>query len=210
MLATLLGSETRARILRLLLTREGPPFHVRELVRGAAIGSSGVQRELARLAAIGLIAIEPGTGGRRVVRLAEASPLLDPLRRLLAADEPAVAGSAVSGGDAVAAAVTARVNPHVRDRLPALVAACSRAGAERLVLFGSATEPDAGVRPHDIDLLVRLGGPDEGRGARYFSLVRELERVSGLPVDLVEDEGLANPYLRAEIERSGVVVHEAA
>ncbi len=53
MLATLLGSETRARILKLLLGRDDPPFHVRELVREAAIGSSGVQRELTRLAGSG-------------------------------------------------------------------------------------------------------------------------------------------------------------
>ncbi len=53
-------------------------------------------------------------------------------------------------------------------------------------------------------------GPTRARGARYFSLVRELERVSGLPVDLVEDEGLGQSLLRAEIDRDGVVILEAA
>ena len=78
------------------------------------------------------------------------------------------------------------------------------------MLFGSATQPDASDAPRDLDVLVRLGGPLEGRATRYFELRRELERASGLPVDLVEEEAVTNPYLRDEIERTGVVILEAA
>jgi predicted nucleotidyltransferase len=59
-------------------------------------------------------------------------------------------------------------------------------------------------------VLVRLSGPLEGRATRYFELRRALEHASGLPVDLVEEEAVTNPYLRDEIERTGVVIIEAA
>ncbi len=77
-------------------------------------------------------------------------------------------------------------------------------------MFGSATDLESDVAPRDLDVLVRLGGPLEGRAARFFALRAELERASGLPVDLVEEEAVTNPYLRDEIERTGVVILEAA
>ena len=212
MLSTLLGSETRARILRLLLSRRAQPFYVRELVREADIGSSGVQRELARLAQLGLVRVEPGEGGRRVIRVVDAHPLLEPLESLIAAEASATsdrgltaAANGIDQGD-----VAARVNPHVLTRLAAVLEACHRAGVERAVLFGSATQTGATIQPHDIDLLVRIGGAPEGRGRRYFALRREIERISDLRVDLVEEDGIQNPYLQAEIERTGVVILETA
>jgi len=124
MLASLLGSETRARVLALLLAQPPRTYHVRELIRLTGGGASGVQREIGRLEALGLVVSE---------------------------------------------------------------------------------RP-----PRDLDVLVRLSGPLEGRAARYFALRAELERASGLPVDLVEEEAVTNPYLRDEIERTGVVILEAA
>ena len=50
----------------------------------------------------------------------------------------------------------------------------------------------------------------EGRAARYFTLRFELEQASGLSVDLVEDEALTNPYLRDELDRTGVEIVAAA
>jgi predicted nucleotidyltransferase len=108
------------------------------------------------------------------------------------------------------AALAGRVHPRLRRRLPDVVEACRRAGVERAVLFGSATEVDADAEPQDLDVVVRLGGPVEGRAARYFTLRFELEQASGLSVDLVEDEALTNPYLRGDLERTGVEIVAAA
>lgn len=212
MLSTLLGSETRARIVKLLLSRREPPFHVRELVREAGMGTSGVQRELARLQRLGLVTLEPGEGGRRVIRVVDRHPFLTPLEQLIAADEQ-VPQAGARGDTARNAPQThpgALLNPRIRKRLPAILDACLRAGAERVVLFGSATQTDPAVEPRDVDIVVRLGGPPAGRGARYFALRDELERAAGLSVDLLEEDGLTNPYLRAEIDGSGVVILEAA
>jgi hypothetical protein len=213
MLSTLLGSETRARIIRLLLSRRAEPFYVRELVREAGMGTSGVQRELHRLQRLGLVTLEPGEGGRRVIRVVDGHPFLVPLEQLIAA-EAQVPRARARGDAGVREAMqpdpATLLNPRLRERLPAILDACLRAGAERVVLFGSTTQTDPAVEPHDVDIVVRLGGPAVGRGARYFALRDELERAAGLTVDLLEEDGLTNPYLRAEIERSGVVIHEAA
>jgi hypothetical protein len=136
--------------------------------------------------------------------------LLGPLQALVDA-EAALAGAAGLAGPPHAQAQASLVDRRLRARLPRVLAALLSAGAERAVLFGSATQPEAGAAPpRDLDVLVRLGGPLEGRATRYFALRRALERASGLPVDLVEEEAVTNPYLRAEIERTGVVILEAA
>ena len=203
MLATLLGSATRARVLALLLAQPRRTYHLRELIRLAGGGASGVQREVERLERLGLLVSARTAEGRRALRVVDEHPLLEPLQALVDAEAGALAAGA---GLAQASLVDRRLRP----RLPRVLDALLAAGVERAVLFGSATQPGEGEPPGDLDVLVRLGGPLEGRAARFFELRRELERSSGLPVDLVEEEAVSNPYLRDEIERSGVVILEAA
>jgi len=201
MLGTLLGSETRARVLGLLLMQPRRTYHLRELIRLAGGGASGVQREVARLEGLGLVVSERTAEGRRALRAVDEHPLLEPLQALVAAE---VSTHTPTGSAPL------QLDARLRRRLPRVLVALRDAGVERAVLFGSATQPEAGTAPRDLDVLVRLGGPLEGRATRYFELRRELERVSGLPVDLVEEEAVTNPYLRDEIERTGVVILEAA
>ncbi|MCX6364241.1 MAG: nucleotidyltransferase domain-containing protein [Actinobacteria bacterium] len=201
MLGTLLGSETRARVLSLLLVQPRRTYHLRELIRLAGGGASGVQREVARLEGLGLVVSERTAEGRRALRIVDEHPLLEPLRALVAAELAA---------HTPAGSVPLQLDARLRRRLPRVLAALRSADVERAVLFGSATRPEAGAAPRDLDVLVRWGGPLEGRATRYFELQRALERASGLPVDLVEEEAVTNPYLRDEIERTGVVILEAA
>jgi predicted nucleotidyltransferase len=203
MLSTLLGSETRARVLIALLARPHREYHLRELIRLTGGGASGVQREVERLEGLGLITSQYTPAGRRVLRAVDEHRLLGPLEALVAAeaaaddpDRPREAGE--------------QVHARLRPCLPALLTALRDAGVEHAVLFGSATETGAAETPRDVDVLVRLGGPAKGRAGRYFALRDALQRASGLPVDLVEDEAVDNPYLRAEIERTGVVLVAAA
>jgi predicted nucleotidyltransferase/predicted transcriptional regulator with HTH domain len=232
MLASLLGSETRARVLALMLAQPPRAYHLRELIRLTGSGASGVQREVDRLEALGLVESERTTG-RRVLRIVDEHELLGPLRALLAAGAEATsaeggraqaeagvragttagawrAGAAALASPAPLAEAAERVDPALRSRLSGVLAALLDAGVERAVVFGSATDLDADAPPRDLDVLVRLGGPLKGRAARFFALRAELERASGLPVDLVEEEAVTNPYLRDEIERTGVVILEAA
>jgi len=199
MLDDLLGSATRARVLEALLASPRRPLHLRELIRRCGTGSSGVQREVERLERIGLARSERDPAGRRLVSIDGEHPLAEGLEKLVKASEGQRATSAGRVG----------LHPLVRGRLPGIVAACRRAGVERAVVFGSATDA-GGDAPHDLDVVVRLGGPVEGRASRYFTLRFELEQASGLSVDLVEEETLTNPYLADELARTGVVVVEAA
>jgi predicted nucleotidyltransferase len=163
-----------------------------------------VQREVARLEQLGLAVSRYTTEGRRMIQVVDDHPLLGPLQALVDAE------ATETNRARLRVARSASVHPMVQPRLPAILAALHRAGAKRAVLFGSAAQNDAPDAPHDLDVLVRLGGHAKGRATRYFELRRALERASGLPVDLVEEDAIANPYLRDEIERTGVVLLAAA
>ena len=76
--------------------------------------------------------------------------------------------------------------------------------------MGSATQPDATVTPADIDVLVRFDVTSEGYANRYFGLLEELEAIMGMPVEIIEEDAVANPYLRAEFAATRVVLYEAA
>jgi predicted nucleotidyltransferase len=211
MLATLLGSEVRARVLTLLLAQPRQTHHLRELIRLAGGGASGVQREVERLEGLGLVVSERTAAGRRALRVVDEHVLLEPLQALVDADAAALVDAAgLATASPAATFAASRLDAHLRRALPSVLAALREAGVERAVLFGSSTLSDAPTAPRDLDVLVRLGGPLEGRATRFFELRRELERASGLPVDLVEEEAVTNPYLRDEIERTGVVIFEAA
>ena len=209
MLATLLGSETRAKVLTTLFAQPRRTYHLRELIRLAGGSASGVQREVARLEGLGLVTSERTSDGRRSFQVTDEHELLEPLRALVAVD----AAQRARGARIPAAPAADRfacLHAQVRSRLPLILAVMRTAGVARAVLFGSATDPEASAEPRDLDVLIRLSGPPEGRATRYFELRRELERASGLPVDLVEEEAVTNPYLRDEMERTGVVILEAA
>lgn len=108
---------------------------------------------------------------------------------------------------AVYADTAVGLNPSIRPLVPAIVHACRRYGVVRAALVGSSTQPDPGVIPRDLDLMVDLGAGTEGRSSRYFGLAAELEAVSGRPVDLIEWDAVKNPYLQAEFERNRVVLY---
>ena len=101
------------------------------------------------------------------------------------------------------------VNPAIRPLIPALIDVCRRHGVVRAALVGSSTQPDPAVIPRDIDVLVDLGPELSGRGSRYLGLLQDLQKASGRSVDLIEWDAVANPYLRAEFDRTQVVLYEA-
>lgn len=204
MLASLLGSETRARVLTLLMAHPQRGFHVRELVREVGMGTSGVQREVARLEDLGVVSSVRDDAGRRVVRIVEEHPLVAPLAGLVAAETRAPYGGAVAVEERIG------INPHTAPYVARIVELCREAGVERVVLFGSSTQPGVDIVPRDIDLCIRMGGPVRGSAERHFALRAALETLSGKDVDLVDERAVTNRRLREEIERTGVVIHEAA
>jgi predicted nucleotidyltransferase len=194
MLERLFGSKTRVGIL-VALVCDGRRLRLLELQRVVGTSVSSVQKELEVLESVGLVKSEREGDARYLVAV-PSHPLTVPLRELLEADR---ASQSVMG-----------VNPAVAPKVPQIIDACRRHGAQYVALVGSATETDPAVRPKDLDLLVRLAPTPSGYARRYFELLSELEQIMGMPVEIIEEVGVVNPYLRAEFEATKVVLYEAA
>ena len=87
---------------------------------------------------------------------------------------------------------------------------CQRFGVVSLGLFGSAARGDFDDQSSDLDFVVEFAelSPDE-HARSYFGLLKELERLFGRKVDLVEVSAVRNPYIRRTIEDSRVSVYAA-
>ena len=79
---------------------------------------------------------------------------------------------------------------------------------KELALFGSVLRDDFGDQS-DIDILVQFDKTAELSLFDVFEVKEELEKVLGREVDLVEKEGLRNPYRRDRILRTAKVVYAA-
>lgn len=103
------------------------------------------------------------------------------------------------------------MNEVIASRAAELAALCAQHRVARLAVFGSAANGGFDVATSDVDFLVEFAPmPPRERADSYFSLLEALERLFGAGVDLVEPEPIRNPYLRKSIERSRVVIYEAA
>jgi predicted nucleotidyltransferase len=93
----------------------------------------------------------------------------------------------------------------------ALVTLSRRRHVRRLAVFGSAITDRFDPSHSDVDVLVEFEPlAPVARAEAFFTLLEDLERLFGRPVDLVERAALRNPYLRRSVEDSEVVVYEAA
>lgn len=75
-------------------------------------------------------------------------------------------------------------------------------GIVNLRLFGSYARDEAGP-DSDVDLLVDLARP---MGLRFYSLAEDLSDILGRRVDLLADDGLPNPHVRADALRDSLAV----
>lgn len=83
----------------------------------------------------------------------------------------------------------------------ALAGLCRRYHVRRLYLFGSSLRADFDPQRSDLDFLVELGDPPDGRHAnQYFGLLKELQTLFGRPVDLVDATAIRNPWFRKSVE----------
>lgn len=86
---------------------------------------------------------------------------------------------------------------------------CNRWSITEFSLFGSVLRED--FRPDsDIDVLVSIDPKAHIGLFEIAEMIIELEAMFKRPVDLVEKEGLRNPYRRREILRTAQVVYAAS
>jgi len=89
------------------------------------------------------------------------------------------------------------------------VSLCRKYRVDKIHAFGSAITDHFDLAKSDIDLLVSVGIDDAAeRGDCLLSLWNELEALFGRKVDLVTENSLRNPFLRASIERSKFLIYD--
>ena len=106
----------------------------------------------------------------------------------------------------------AGVTPTVASRLPALADLCAKHRVRRLALFGSgATGSFDAQEGSDLDFLAEFETMSPREHAEsYFGLMEDLQRLLGVPVDLVEAGASRNPYFQEAVRNTQVVLFEAA
>lgn len=93
--------------------------------------------------------------------------------------------------------------PHI-DQVRSL---CKAANVRSLYAFGSMVK-DRLHPMSDIDLVVDIEEEDpQAYSDHYFHLKFQLEALLKRPIDLLEQDALRNPVLRAEIDRTKVLVY---
>jgi uncharacterized protein len=89
-----------------------------------------------------------------------------------------------------------------------IAAFCVRWGVTEFSLFGSVLRDDFGPKS-DVDVMLVIK-PDAPIGlSELVKMQLELEKLFKRPVDLVEKEGLRNPYRRKEILGTARVIYAA-
>lgn len=95
----------------------------------------------------------------------------------------------------------------ISDNLNAIKSLCESHNVRTLYVFGSASTGKFNPRS-DVDLLISFNAMDAGDYAdTYFELAEEFEKVFKLPVDLVTEKSLSNPYFIESINKSKTLLY---
>lgn len=84
---------------------------------------------------------------------------------------------------------------------------CGQFGIARLFAFGSVLTGRFND-DSDIDLIVGIDDSDPlTYSDKYFNLKFALQQLLGRPIDLLEERAMRNPLLKAEIDRTKVLLY---
>jgi len=104
--------------------------------------------------------------------------------------------------------VNQTVRRQLLERREEIAQICARLGVRRLELFGSAATGSG--QPGDLDFLVDLGDlPPREYADAYFRLLEALTDLFKLPVDLLTQANLGNPYFRERVEQQKTLLYAA-
>ena len=102
---------------------------------------------------------------------------------------------------------------EIEEKLDQVRALCVKYGVKKLTLFGSAARGEYDPATSDVDFLIELpeNMPTLDRGRALWRMMRELDELFGIYVDLLDLERVENPYLRRSIENNPrIAIYEAA
>jgi uncharacterized protein len=95
------------------------------------------------------------------------------------------------------------VELHI-DKIKAL---CAKHKVNKLFVFGSVLK-DTFTNDSDIDLVVDFETFELSEYAdNYFDLKDQLESLFNRPVDLLEEKGIRNPFLRKQIDTEKLLIY---
>lgn len=101
------------------------------------------------------------------------------------------------------------MHPIVTQHQPQIRAICLKHKVSRLYAFGSVTTGKFDDTTSDIDLIVELNETDPIiRGELLMNLWDSLEDLFGRSVDLISTQPILNPYLKATIDQSKVLIYD--
>ena len=84
---------------------------------------------------------------------------------------------------------------------------CTKHKVRKLFVFGSVLK-DTFTNESDIDLVVDFEKLDLSEYAdNYFDLKDQLESIFKRPVDLLEEKGISNPFLRKQIDQEKRLIY---
>src|SRR6187399_2543096 len=98
--------------------------------------------------------------------------------------------------------------PLIAEKQSDVARLCDRFHVRRLDVFGSAARGEFDPKRSDLDFLVDFALERSDRALDvYFGLKEGLEKLFGRPVDLVMSDAVANPYVRAEMDRDRMPIY---
>ena len=98
--------------------------------------------------------------------------------------------------------------PEFMKRRTELERICRQYRVRRLALFGSATTNRFVPSSSDLDFLVEFEEmPNREFADAFFGLQESLENLFGLPVDLVTERSVKNPYFLESIAHSRALLY---
>ncbi len=87
---------------------------------------------------------------------------------------------------------------------------CREFHVRRLEIFGSALGKTFDSASSDLDFLVEFEPLPAGEySTAFFAFKEAMERLFGLPVDLVVPSAIRNPYFRQSVEQSKALLYAA-
>lgn len=96
----------------------------------------------------------------------------------------------------------------IESNISQLNSLCAEHKVDSLYVFGSVLK-DSFNAQSDIDLVVKFNHAEIKRYANnYFNLKEKLEHLFERPVDLLEEQAIRNPYIKAQIDKDKNLIYK--
>jgi predicted nucleotidyltransferase len=97
----------------------------------------------------------------------------------------------------------------IKERYSEFVDLCRSHSVDKIYAFGSSITDRFDPNTSDIDVVVKIDIDDAAdRGEALLSLWDKLEALFKRKVDLLTDDSIRNPYLRANIDRTKKLIYD--